>query len=319
MVLAGGDGSVRRGYPILAVYVGDYPEQCLVTGIKNGECPVCPAHRDDIGDPESAVDPRELGAILDALDAISQGPTEFTKACAAAGIKPIQNPFWKDLPFLNIYQSISPDALHQLYQGVIKHMIGWIRDICGDAEIDARCRRLPPNHNIHLFMKGISGLSCVTGTEHNQICRFLLGIIIDIKLPDNLSNARLLASVRGMLNFLYLATYPVHSQQTLDNLDMALEMFHENKDIFLDLGVWTNFNIPKLHFSSHYRFFIELYGTIDNYNTEYTERLHIDLVKEAYHATNGKDEYTQMTIWQGIQCQKLNLHEESLCQNYPLR
>lgn len=78
---------------------------------------------------------------------------------------------------------------------------------------------------------------------------------------------------------------------------MALEMFHENKDIFLDLGVRTNFNIPKLHFSSHYHFFIELYGAVDNYNTEYTERLRIDLAKEAYRATNGKDEYTQMTIW----------------------
>jgi hypothetical protein len=42
---------------------------------------------------------------------------------------------------------------------------------------------------------------------------------------------------------------------------------------------------------------IKLYGTTDNYNTEYTERLHIDLAKDAYRATNRKDEYAQMTIW----------------------
>ena len=38
-------------------------------------------------------------------------------------------------------------------------------------------------------------------------------------------------------------------------------------------------------------------GTTDNYNTEYTERLHIDIAKEAYRATNFKDELVQMTKW----------------------
>ena len=160
---------------------------------KNSKCPVCPAHHNDIGNPESTIDPQELGATLEALDTVSQGPTEFMKACAEAGIKPIQNQIWKDLQFLKIYQLISLDALHHLYQGVIKHMIGWIQDICGDAEIDAHCHWLPPNH--HIFMKGISGLLHVTGAEHNQICQFLLDIIIDIKLSDNLLHACHLAAI----------------------------------------------------------------------------------------------------------------------------
>ena len=42
---------------------------------------------------------------------------------------------------------------------------------------------------------------------------------------------------------------------------------------------------------------IKLYGTLDNFNTEYTEWLHIDLAKDAYAATNHKDEFTQMTVW----------------------
>ena len=36
---------------------------------------------------------------------------------------------------------------------------------------------------------------------------------------------------------------------------------------------------------------------MDNYNTEQPERLHIDLAKDAYRATNHKDEYPQMTAW----------------------
>jgi hypothetical protein len=40
-----------------------------------------------------------------------------------------------------------------------------------------------------------------------------------------------------------------------------------------------------------------LFGTTDNYNTENSERLHIDFAKDAYRATNHKDEYPQMTLW----------------------
>ena len=42
---------------------------------------------------------------------------------------------------------------------------------------------------------------------------------------------------------------------------------------------------------------IELYGTTDNYNTESTERLHIDLAKKEWGTTISKDEYPQITLW----------------------
>src|SRR6266849_438315 len=43
--------------------------------------------------------------------------------------------------------------------------------------------------------------------------------------------------------------------------------------------------------------YIQLFGTTDNCNTEYTERLHINLAKDAWDVTNGKDEFPQMTVW----------------------
>lgn len=291
-----GFGVVRRGHPILAAYIGDYPEQVLVTGVKTTDCPACPTSRDELGIPHTKAT-RSLDPIVDAFTSLDQGATAFRKNCKSAGVKPIQHPFWLDLPFVNIYRSITPDVLHQLYQGVVKHLISWIKTACNPDEIDARCRRLPPNHHIRLFLQGISHLSRVTGTEHDQITRFLLGIIIDIRLPGNLSNARLLKAVRGVLDFLYLAKYPVHNTHTLDQMEQALDAFHSNKDVFVQLGIRNNFNLPKLHFLGHYRKLFENFGTSDNFNTEYTERLHIDMAKDAYRSTNHKDEYPQMTAW----------------------
>ncbi|KIK64510.1 hypothetical protein GYMLUDRAFT_112870, partial [Collybiopsis luxurians FD-317 M1] len=39
--MTGGDGAVQMVYPLLATYVADYPEQCLVTCTKYGTCPKC--------------------------------------------------------------------------------------------------------------------------------------------------------------------------------------------------------------------------------------------------------------------------------------
>ncbi|KAJ7795018.1 hypothetical protein B0H14DRAFT_3555990 [Mycena olivaceomarginata] len=292
--MASGDGVVRRCHPLLAIFAGDYPEQLLAACVKTGECPTCPVPRDELGDLLDVYELRDLEEILAALAKADGNAAEFTRACAEAGIKPIHRPFWEDLPYVNIYLSITPDILHQLYQGVIKHVVAWIKEAFGPEEIDARCRRLPPNHNTRLFLKGITTLSRISGTEHSQICRILLGLIVDLRLPDGQSTARL---VRAALDFLYQAQYPMHSTETIQELGDDLQRFHDNKSIFIDLGIRENFNIPKFHNISHYPMFIKLVGTLDNCNTEHTERLHIDFAKDAYRATNRKDEYLQMTLW----------------------
>ncbi|KAJ7212695.1 hypothetical protein GGX14DRAFT_361455 [Mycena pura] len=295
--MASGDGIVRRCHPILAVFAGDYPEQCLTAGVKAGDCPTCPVERDMLGTLQEVYDVRDLDAVLAALAKAEGNATEFTRACLAAGIKPIHKPFWEDLPFVNIFLSITPDILHQLYQGVIKHVISWVKEAYGAVEIDARCRRLPPNHNTRLFMKGITTLSRLSGTEHGQICSILLGLIVDLPLPGGHSPLRLVRAVRAALDFLFHAQFPIHSSNSVDQLKGFLKRFHDNKSIFITLGIRDNFNIPKLHNISHYPLFIELFGSLDNFNTETTERLHIDFTKNAYRATNRKDEYLQMTLW----------------------
>jgi hypothetical protein len=89
-------------------------------------------------------------------------------------------------------------------------------------------------------------------------------------------------AVRTLLDFLFLAQFPSHTSETLRRLEDCLLAFHNNKDVFLDLGVRENFNIPKLHSLTHYTQSIQLFGTTDNYNTEQSEWLHIDFAKDAY-------------------------------------
>ncbi|EJF59254.1 hypothetical protein DICSQDRAFT_65323 [Dichomitus squalens LYAD-421 SS1] len=266
-VMVSGDGVARRCHPILAAYVGDYPEQCLVACAYNGDCPICTCPHDELGDFPSSHPPRDMKVSLAAVKSL-ESPT-FVQACDNANIKPVQHPFWEDLPYTDIFRSITADVLHQVYQGVFKHLLSWLKVACGAAEIDARVRCLPFNHSIRKFYKGITGLSRVTGTEHRQISRFLLSIVVDMDLPREHAD-RLVCVTRSLLRFAFLAQYPVHDDTTLKALEKCLFEFHQSRD---------------------------LYGTTDNYNTETSERLHIDFTKDAYRATNHRDEYPQMTRW----------------------
>ena len=94
-----------------------------------------------------------------------------------------------------------------------------------------------------------------------------------------------------------------------------LECFHANKVVFVDLGIQMNFMIPKLHLYDHYGNSIRLFSTTDNYDTQYTECLHIDFTKDAYCATNYEDKFPQMTLWLK-HCKKvLWLHRNHLQHN----
>ncbi|KZV59797.1 hypothetical protein PENSPDRAFT_594870 [Peniophora sp. CONT] len=297
VVLTSGDGVQRRCHPLLAAFVGDYPEQVLVTGVKSGLCPKGKLPKAQFGT-QDVCERRNHDDAAAALERLKENPDDpdgYLKACGEAGVKPI-DAFWTDYPYADIFQAIQPDILHQLYQGVVKHLISWLKHVYGAKALDERFKCLPANHQLRLFSKGISGLSRVTGTEHQDICRVLLGVIIDLHLEPR-DRERVLKAVRGLLDFVYLVQYPEASTSTIRRIQDALDRFHDNKKVFEDLGAREDFNFPKMHALSHYIDSLKLFGTADNFNTAYSERLHIDCAKSAFRATNRKDEYPQMTLW----------------------
>ncbi|KAN0130983.1 hypothetical protein V8E53_011116 [Lactarius tabidus] len=291
-----GDGIWRRCHPIYAIFVGDYPEQTLVTCTHNNQCPKCVVPYDQLGSYNTFL-PRNYDEARDA-HLLSDGDAHaFHSACHKAGQKPVFHPFWESLPLTNIFISIAPDILHQLLQGVFKTLVGWLIETFGASEIDVRCRSIPPNHHISIFARGISPLSRITGKEHKNMSRILLGLVLDLPVPNGQVSPRIIMTVCSLLDFLFLAQLPSHSSHTLARLEDSLSRFHNNKEVFVDLGIRDHFKIPKIHSLLHYTPSIRLFGTTDNYNTEQTERLHIDTTKDAFGATNHKDEYSQMTTW----------------------
>jgi len=203
-------------------------------------------------------------------------------------MKPIFHLFWESLPLTDIFHSVTPDILHQMLQGMAKHLITWLIRIFGAVAIDRRCQALPPNHKVLLFPKGIATLLHVSGHEHKKMCSILLGLIVDLPVPGGLDSSRIVKAMCALMDFLFLAQYESHTGDTISRMQEHLTQFHDNKMVFLDLGAQKQFNLPKLHSLTHYVSSIKLFGTTDNYNTEQSEHLHIDLAKDAYCVTNHK-------------------------------
>ena len=296
VAMTGGDGAVRRVYPILATYVADYPEQCLVTCTKYRTCPKCQRKADELGLPTPA-EPRKpkwtYNVIQNARSLRHHGRTKSVYAtCMESDVAGgSYEPFWAGFPLTDIHRCIAPDVLHQLYQGVLKHLIEWVQEVMGEDALDSRIKSLPPAYGVRHFKNGISGLAQVSGMERKHISRILLSCLVGRIDPKGI------VACRSLLHFIHLAQYPSHDEETLGYMQAELNTWHQNCSYFIDKGPREDFNIPKFHSLLHYIDSIRWLGTTDNYNTEMFERLHIDFAKEGWRASNKRDHFPQMVKW----------------------
>lgn len=294
--MTGGDGVVRKVYPLLAAYVADFPEQCLVTCTKYGTCPKCRRKADQLevttpGEPRTQRWTHQV--IRDArLSAQGRsGPSVYARCMENDVAGGRYEPFWVGFPLLDIHRCIVPDILHQLYQGVLKHLVLWVQEVMGEEELDTRIRALPPAFGVCHFWRGISTLSQVSGAERKHMARILLACLVGKIDP------RGIRACRSLLHFINLAQYPSHDQDTLSYMKAELDEWHAHRSYFIDQGPRADFNIPKFHSLLHYIDSICWLGTTDNYNTEMFERMHIDLAKEGWRASNKRDHFPQMINW----------------------
>jgi len=125
IAMASGDGVWRRCHPIFACFVGDYPEQALVTCTYSGHCPKCLVPPDQLSEPDTFPSRNYRQALK--LYSLADGDARpFHAACCEARLKPVFRPFWENFPLADVYLSVTPDILHQLLQGVMKHLISWL-------------------------------------------------------------------------------------------------------------------------------------------------------------------------------------------------
>ncbi|KAJ3558680.1 hypothetical protein NM688_g777 [Phlebia brevispora] len=281
------DGFQRKIYLIVAAYVADHPEQCLIACCQENRCPKC---------------------LVDLDKRAVEG--DITVSFITGGLQAVR-PFWTDLPHCDIFSCITPDILHQLHKGVFKdHTVKWATASVNEkgTEVDCRFQAMTAHPDLRYFHKGISLISQWTGTKYKNTEKVFLRVIAGAAEKD------VILAVRAVLDFIYYAHFETHTEESLQNLDRAWQAFHRYKHVFLrnEVRKQPAFNIPKLHLMIHYVHSIRLLGTADGYSTEGPERLHIDFAKLGYCASNRKQYISQMATW--LNCQEAVRHFEGYLQ-----
>ncbi|KAJ6580316.1 hypothetical protein B0H10DRAFT_2341498 [Mycena sp. CBHHK59/15] len=289
------DGLLCKVHPILAAYVADYPEQCLVACCMENRCPICKVVPDDRGvhSPHPKCDMDESLQYIHRFGT-EQRNAQFKAEFKTLGLCPVA-PFWAGLPHTDIFEVFTPDILHQLHKGAFKdHLVSWCTTVIGEKEIDPRFKSMPSHPNVWHFKHGISMVSQWMGGEHKEMEKVFAGLVASHAEPTVIKTAT------AVIDFIYLSSLESHTSRSLAALEATLDVFHENKGLLLDLGVRAtqkHFNIPKIHSMQHYVATIRLFGSADGFNTESPEQLHIDYAKAGYQASNKKDYIAQMMLW----------------------
>ncbi|KAG8722129.1 hypothetical protein FRC09_006757 [Ceratobasidium sp. 395] len=283
------DGGVRLCFPILAAFIGDWQDQTLVACSLDNRCPVCPVPSAERGDGPNQYKVRSNEERHAARAAYDAGQRD---ALSDNGLRPTK-PFWRKLPYVNISDSIAPDLLHQLHKGVFgAHINTWLTKLIKEPRFDAWMMGMPRSSGLRHFTHGKTCISRWTGEESKALAQVFMSV------AAGCDEAKAIRAARHIVDFMYRAHLPLLSEDDLQELEKDLLGFHDLKDIFVQSGAYPTkhgfIKMAKIHMLSHYVRAIRELGSPDNFNTEATERLHIEYVKNGWRASNHVNELPQM-------------------------
>ncbi|KAI0287323.1 hypothetical protein BC826DRAFT_917322, partial [Russula brevipes] len=288
------DGHYRRVIYGLGPYIADYPEQVHLTCIVQGWCPRCMALPEFIGVSGLPRSSRHTNGLM-ALQDMKLLWEDY-------GIIGNIIPFTDEFPRADIYDLIAPDILHQLIKGVFKdHLVTWVEEYLvltyGQAraneildDIDRRIRAVPPFPKLRRFPQG-RGFKQWTGDDSKALMKVYLPAI-EGHVPDDM-----LRTFRAFLEFCYLVRRNVQTEDTVAQVEDAIERFHRYRIIFQTTGVRHNgFSLPRQHSIAHYPNLIRMFGAPNGLCSSMTEAKHIKAVKEPWWRSSRNEPLGQMLL-----------------------
>ncbi|KAJ7672465.1 hypothetical protein DFH06DRAFT_1124357 [Mycena polygramma] len=294
-------GNLRIFHTVIAAYIVDTPEACMIAIVASKSSPVTTATNKQLGD-DFRHPVRTRAHTMEKLHEI-EGPKPeglgldpwndllaYIKAAKDCGLNGVHRPFWQDWFLAEPSVFLTPEILHHWCRFSWDHIVKWAMNAVGKAEIDFRFALLRWHTGMRKFAGGISKAKQVTGKEQRDILRYLL-VVIAGAVPTGFSTA-----IQSLITFFYRGQAPAINEIMLTRMDASLKAFHDNKKHITHAGarqgakgnaIETWHGIPKLEFLQSVVPAIRATGVPLHWSADVTEHAHIELVKEpARHSNN---------------------------------
>ncbi|KAG0695647.1 hypothetical protein DFH29DRAFT_984904 [Suillus ampliporus] len=260
------DSHFRRVIYGLGPYIADYPEQLVLSGVVQNWCPKCLNHRKNLeGDGPSLLWCREHTDLL---------------------VQELQHAhLWYE---------------YGIVQEVVDHLVDWVEEYLllthrasRTAEImddiDRRIAAVAPFAGLRRFPEG-RGFKQWTGDDSKALMKVYLPAIKG-HVPRDVVRA-----FSAFLDFCYIVRRDTITEDDLDQLQDALNHFHQYREIFKTTGVVQGFSFPHQHSLNHYSLMIRLYGAPNGLCSSITESKHIKAVKEPWRHSSRYKALGQMLL-----------------------
>ena len=245
-------GFERYCFTPLAGYIADTPEAQMISCVGGKTSHLTMAAFKQFGDPFQH-EPRTASTTLAQLGALSSqiDPKDiaaYVKEAKARCLNGVDQPFWRDWALAEPVRFFPPEPLHHWHKMWWDHDFKWCINVVGKEEIDFCFSVLHPHTGFRHFSEGVSSLKQVTGRDHRNLQRYIVGVITGAA-PDDF-----IIAIRSLLDFRYLAQAPIIDDNLCNKIRQSLRQFHNHKQAILDAGARTgkgnkpinNWHIPKL-------------------------------------------------------------------------
>ncbi|OCH89266.1 hypothetical protein OBBRIDRAFT_813252 [Obba rivulosa] len=204
-------------------------------------------------------------------------------------------PFTNNFSRADIHQMLSPDILHQLIKGTFKdHLITWVEDYIVLtyskaraeeilADIHRRIAAAPSFSGLRRFPEG-RRFKQWTGNNSKALMKVYIPAITG-HVPDDMVQC-----IHAFLDFCYIARRNIHTKESLEDLEEALDHFHCYHEVFRMTGVHpTGFSLSRQHSLKHYKTLIEAFDAPNGLCFSITESSHYNALGQMLQTNQRAD------------------------------
>jgi hypothetical protein len=284
-------GHVRHCFTPLVAYTADLPEQQAIACVSKVASPITLATSRSFGDTychPPRTKEHTLAAIYDICQRIDPWRLrEFQEEAKAHSLSGVHQPFWRNWRHSDPSRFLVGEILHTCHKFFFDHPFKWCKESVGKDELDTRFRSHHKRVGTRHFSSGVCQMKQMTGREHRDLQRTLVPSIAGVVLPQ------FVQAIRALIDFIYKAQSPVHSDASIDSMVSSLQEFHDHKHAILDAGArrgtkgtLENFIIPKLELLQSFTSFTKDTGALIQWTADVTERLLITHCKHPFERTS---------------------------------
>ncbi|KIM56463.1 hypothetical protein SCLCIDRAFT_132617, partial [Scleroderma citrinum Foug A] len=285
IVMSDPDGHNHYCFTPLIGYIADTPEAAMLATVGGKTSSVTMAMYKQFGVPfqhepcTASMTLAQLSIIKSRVD--PQDIQVFFREAQKFCLNGVYEPFWRNMLLSCPSHFLTPE-LPYFHKQCWDHDMKWCINTVGASELDFWISVLQPVAGFQHFKGSISKLKQVTGSIHQDVQHYLIGVITGVPSSD------FVVALQSLMDFRYRAQAYAMDEDDLDKLEHSLADFHAHKDSILVAGVRrgkgnkpiNNWYIPKLELMQNIAPSICCSGVAIQWTADVTEHAHIMEIKD---------------------------------------